>query len=478
MVQIFTSTQDSSDVYVMHSLSIFGTSSDAGKSTLSFALTYLLHHRGIQVAPFKAQNVSNNSLVTDKENGEIATPQAFAAEAIGLKTTPLFNPILLKSGGANQAHLIINGKSVENTDVKAYYKNIQRLKPIVKQAFTSLQKEYECIIAEGAGSPVELNLMDKDLSNIYVAKEFHTKIVLVADIQRGGVFASIYGVYHLLPKKLRKNVIGVIINKFQGDTALFDDGRQIIEKEFGIKVLGVVPFRPFNLGFEDAASLMGYTQETSRAIIKVGVLKLPHISNFTDFEPLVVDEEIELSFITSPSQAKGCDLLIVPGSKRVVDDLFWLREHGFEPLLRDKKRKIIAICGGYEMLFETILDQEQIESQTKCVKGVGRFKGTILFQREKILKKGCYNQQGVMVQAYEIHNAVAKKRSKKKKNLYGTFLHGIFESDAFRYKVFHTINKNYKGYNFQKFKKNAIAEFAKHIALHVDIDTIQKELSE
>ena len=460
----------------MHSLSIFGTSSDAGKSTLSFALTYLLHKRGIHVAPFKAQNVSNNSLVTDIDAGEIAIPQAFAAQAIGLKTTPLFNPILLKSGGASKAHLIINGKSVGDTNVWAYYRDMKRLKPIVKEAFETLQNEYDCIVAEGAGSPVELNLMDKDLSNIYVAEEFNTKIVLVADIQRGGVFASIYGVYNLLPHKLRKNVIGVIINKFQGDMALFDEGVKIIEQDFDIKVLGVVPFKPFNLGFEDSASLMGYTQDISKALIRVGVIKLPHISNFTDFEPLVVDEEIELNFITTPSEAKSCDLVIIPGSKRVVDDLFWLKKQGFEAVVQDKSKNIIAICGGYEMLFENIVDEQQIESSQKRVKGFGRFKGEVHFQKEKIVQKGCYNQQGIMVAAYEIHNAVTKKRSKKKKNLYGTFLHGIFDNDTFRYKVFHTINKNYKGYNFKEFKQKSIAEFAEHIALHVNIDSIQKAL--
>jgi len=459
-------------------LSIFGTSSDAGKSTLSFALTYLLHHKGLHVAPFKAQNVSNNSLVTDTDKGEIAIPQAFAAQSIGLKTTSHFNPILLKSGSKNKAHLIINGKTVQDTDVREYFKNIDKFKPIVKHAFESLQKEYDCVIAEGAGSPVELNLMDKDLSNIYVAETFDTKIILVADIQRGGVFASIYGVYNLLPDKLRKNVIGVIVNKFQGDMSLFDEGVQIIEKDFGIKVLGVVPFKPFNLGFEDSASLMGYTQDTSKSIIKVGVIKLPHISNFTDFEPLIVDKEINLSFITSPSQADLCDLLIVPGSKRVVDDLLWLRERGFEAILTDKKRHIIAICGGYEMIFEKILDEESTESQISVVKGFGHFKGNVRFAKEKIVQKGCYNQQGIMVSGYEIHNGVAKKRSKKKKKLYGTFLHGIFDTDAFRYKIFHTINKNYKGYDFRMFKQEAIADFARHIESHVDVDHIQKTLND
>ncbi len=462
----------------MNSLSIFGTSSDAGKSTLSFAITYLLHHRGVSVAPFKAQNVSNNSQVTDIESGEIAIPQYFAAESIGLKTTPSMNPILLKSGGKSKAHMIVNGKSVGNKDVLEYYRDIETLKPIVKEAFLKLKETYDVIVAEGAGSPVELNLMDKDLSNIFVADEFNTKIILVADIQRGGVFASIYGVYKLLPKKLRDNIIGVIVNKFQGDMTLFDEGRVIIEKKFGIKVLGVVPFKPFNLGFEDNESIMNYVQDTKNAKIKVGVIKLPHISNFTDFEPLVADKEIELSFISNSSEAKGCDVLILPGSKRVVDDLFWLRERGFEEILTSKKQKIVAICGGYEMMFEKILDPDAVESEFKEIHGFRRIKGDVLFAKEKIVKKGCYYLFGSMIDGYEIHNGVAKKRVVKKKNLYATFVHGIFESDEFRYRLFYKIDETYEGYNFKEYKAKAIKEFAEHINLHVDIDFIQKALYE
>lgn len=460
----------------MNSLSIFGTSSDAGKSTLSFAITYLLHHRGISVAPFKAQNVSNNSQVTDIESGEIAIPQHFAAEAIGLKTTPSMNPILLKSGGKSKAHLIINGKSSCNKDVWEYYRDIDTLKPIVKKAFLKLKEEYAVIVAEGAGSPVELNLMDKDLSNIFVADEFNTKIILVADIQRGGVFASIYGVYKLLPKKLRDNIIGVIVNKFQGDMSLFDEGRVIIEKRFGIKVLGVVPYKPFNLGFEDSESIMNYVQDTSKAKIRVGVIKLPHISNFTDFEPLVADKEVELSFISNSSEAKGCDVVIIPGSKRVVDDLLWLRERGFEEILTSKKQKIVAICGGYEMMFERILDPDAVESELKEVHGFGRIKGEVVFAKEKIVKKGCYYLFGSMIDGYEIHNAIAKKRVVKKKNLYATFVHGIFESDEFRYRLFYKIDETYEGYNFKEYKAEAIKEFAEHINLHIDLEFIEKKL--
>lgn len=459
----------------MNSLSIFGTSSDAGKSTLSFAITYLLHHRGISVAPFKAQNVSNNSHVTD-DGGEIAIPQHFAAESIGLKTSTNMNPVLLKSGSKNSAHLIINGKSVGEKDVHAYYRDIKTLQPVVKKAFLKLKDEYDVIVAEGAGSPVELNLMDKDLSNIYVASEFNTKIVLVADIERGGVFASIYGVYKLLPKKLRDNVMGVIVNKFRGDIALFDEGRPIIEKKFGIKVLGVVPYKPFNLGFEDSQSMMNYMQDTRRAKIKVGVIKLPHISNFTDFEPLVADREVALSFISNARETSTCDLIVLPGSKRVVEDLAWLRTRGFEKILTSKKQKIVAICGGYEMMFERILDPECVESEQKETVGFGRIKGEVVFAKEKRLKKGYYSLFGLMIKGYEIHNGVAKKRVVKKKNLYATFVHGIFESDEFRNKLFSKIDKNYAGYKFKEYKAKAIKEFADHVEQYVDVDFITNAL--
>ncbi|WP_294964691.1 cobyric acid synthase [Sulfurimonas sp.] len=455
----------------MKSLSIFGTSSDAGKSTLSFAITYLLASRGISVAPFKAQNVSNNSQVTDA-GGEIAIPQYFAAEAIGLKTTPDMNPILLKSGGKSKAHMIINGKNVGNKNVWSYYRDIDKLKPHVKRAFNNLSKNYECIVAEGAGSPVELNLMSKDLSNIYIADEFNTKIILVADIQRGGVFASIYGVYNLLPKKLRKNVIGVVVNKFQGDMTLFDEGVKIIEKKFKIPVLGVVPYKPFNLGFEDSASIMNYVQDTKDAKVKVGVIKLPHISNFTDFEPLVVDKEVELSFISNAEDMANCDLVIIPGSKRVVDDLLWLRERGFEKGLKSKDTKVVAICGGYEMMFEKILDPLKIESDAELTLGFGRLKGEITFQKEKIVKKGTYRIFKHVVDGYEVHNGIANKRSKVKKNLYATFIHGLFDSDEIRELIFKEINQNYKGYNFKEFKSQAIKEFASHIDEHINMHKI------
>ena len=386
------------------------------------------------------------------------------------------NPILIKSGANNSAHLIINGKAVSDVDVHQYFKTIHSLKPDVKKAYKKLSKEYECIVAEGAGSPVELNLMDKDLSNIFIAQEFKTKIILVADIERGGVFASIIGVYTLLPKSLRENIIGVIINKFRGDITLFTDGIHILEERFGIKVLGVVPYKPFNIGFEDSQSLMNYTQEHSKAIIKAAVIKLPHISNFTDYEPLVADEQIELSFISKPGEAANADLLILPGSKKVVEDLIWLKENGFAEILKSKKKTIVAICGGYEMMFERILDPNGVESDIKETEGFGRFKGDVVFKKNKVVKKEIYEIFDCKVEGYEIHNAVAKKISKKQKNLYATFVHGLFDSDEFRYKLFSSIDKNYKGYNFQEYKQRSIEDFTLHVEQNVDMNAIHKEL--
>ncbi|MGB3749930.1 MAG: cobyric acid synthase, partial [Arcobacteraceae bacterium] len=221
--------------FKIKNISIFGTSSDAGKSTLTFVIARILQNMGYSVAPFKAQNVSNNSHVCD-DGKEIAIAQYFQASVLGIKTSYHLNPILLKSGRGSSASLIVEGEVVTTKDVREYYRDLDLLKPAVNRCFEYLDAQYDCVVCEGAGSPVELNLMDKDLSNIYIADHFNTKIILVADIQKGGVFASIWGVYNLLPEKLRNNIIGVIINKFQGDMSLFDEGVKIIEERFKIPV--------------------------------------------------------------------------------------------------------------------------------------------------------------------------------------------------------------------------------------------------
>ena len=415
---------------MLKNISIFGTSSDAGKSTITFVIGRIIQDLGYSVAPFKAQNVSNNSHVCD-DGKEIAIAQYFQAEVLGVETTYHLNPILLKSGRGSSASLIVEGEVVQDKDVREYYRDLDILKPAVDRCFKYLDEKYDCLICEGAGSPVELNLMDKDLSNIYIANKYDTKIILVADIQRGGVFASIWGVDNLLPEKLRKNIIGVIVNKFQGDMSLFDDGVKIIEEQFNIPVLGVLPYIPFNLGFEDSESLKNFTQNCSKATKKIAVIHYPYMSNYNDFEPLIADENICLEFVSSNINLEKFDEVILPGSKLVIKDLLWLKQNGLFEQLKQTQQNIFGICGGYQMMFENIIDNLCIETdKPTTIEALGFIDDDIIFQKEKILKK-----DGDL---FEIHHGVSKKYPLEfeQNNIKGTFQHGIFNDKKFNdYKV-------------------------------------------
>ena len=417
----------------MKPISIFGTSSDAGKSTLTFVIGRLLQERGINVGVFKAQNVSNNSHVCD-DGSEIAIAQYFQAEVLGIPTSYHLNPILLKSGHGNSASLIVKGKVVEDKDVRAYYRDLDRLKPAVDECFEYLQKRYDCVVCEGAGSPVELNLMDKDLSNIYIAQHYNTKIILVADIEKGGVFASIWGVYNLLPEVLRTNVIGVIVNKFRGDRSLFDEGVKIIEERFGIPVLGVLPYLPLNLGFEDSQSLKNFVQNKPHPKKKVGIINYPTMSNYNDFEPLIADDTISVEFITTNVALESFDLIILPGSKRVIEDLRWLKKTGLFDVLQKREKEILGICGGYQMMFQEIIDEACVETVVSSRESaLGFIDDVIIFQKEKVLRKSEYEIFGKRVLGFEIHHGISVKYplSYAKDHIKGTFVHGFFEDESF-----------------------------------------------
>ncbi len=353
------------------------------------------------------------------------------------------NPILLKSGQKSSASLIVNGKTIATKDVREYYRDLETLKPAVKEAFEYLNKRYDCVVCEGAGSPVELNLMEKDLSNIYIATEFDTKIILVADIEKGGVFASIWGVYNLLPKQLKENVIGVIVNKFRGDLSLFDEGIRIIEKEFNIPVLGVLPYEPFNLGFEDSQSLMNYQQISKPNAKRIAVIAYPTISNYNDFEALIADPNVSLEFIQNNINLEGFDQIILPGSKLVIKDLIWLKASGLFNQLKTLKIEILGICGGYQMMFNNIIDNEAIEvEKPSTIKGLGLIDDDIVFQKEKIVKNDTYSIFGKNIKGFEIHHGISKKYplSYEKGLIKGTFVHGLFDDEKFEIYKHETID--------------------------------------
>jgi len=458
----------------MKNLSIFGTSSDAGKSTLTFVISKILQAHGLTVAPFKAQNVSNNAYVCD-DGSEIGVAQHFQATALGIPTSYHLNPILLKSGSGNSASVIVEGKVLAAKEVLSYYQELDLLKPAVDRCFQYLDQRYDCVVCEGAGSSVELNLMDKDLSNIYIADQYETKIILVADIEKGGVFASIYGTYHLLPKALQKNLIGVIINKFRGDLSLFDEGISIIEKQFKIPVLGVLPYLPFNLGFEDSQSLKNYAQDLHNTLIKVAVIAYPTMSNYNDFEPLIADPNIELIFIDSAVGLEQFDMIILPGSKLVIKDLQWMKANGLYEAVKCYKKLIFGICGGYEMLFKTLHDPHRLENALVTREaGLGFIDDEIIFEPHKTLKKGAYKIFGCEIEGFEIHHGVSKYHTLafESGHIKGTFIHAIFDNDDVRNQLFKSINHNYKGFNYRKYKQDKINEFVSIMQEKLDIQRI------
>ena len=458
----------------MNNISIFGTSSDAGKSTITFVIAKIIQDLGFSVAPFKAQNVSNNSHVCD-DGSEIAIAQYFQAEVLGVETSYHLNPVLLKSGRGSSASLIVEGKVVQNKEVLEYYRDLDLLKPAVIRCFDYLDARYDCVVCEGAGSPVELNFMDKDLSNIFIATQFNTKIILVADIEKGGVFASIWGVYNLLPEKLRANVIGVIVNKFRGDLTLFDEGIRIIEEDFKIPVLGVLPYLPFNLGFEDSASLKNFVQSPKNKKLDIAVIAYPYMSNYNDFEPLIADDEVFVEFVSSNISLDKFDLVILPGSKLVIKDLLWLKQTGLFEQIQNYKKSICSICGGYEMMFETLEDVYALENEEPLKEeGFGFIADTITFEKEKILRKKTYDLFGYQIEGFEIHHGQSQKYPLffEKENFKGTFVHGIFDNNAFRTDYFKSIKSAYVGFDFQAYKNQTISDFIAKMREKLDVQKI------
>ncbi len=428
----------------MRAKSIFvgGTSSHSGKSWMSTAICAWLRRGGLRVAPFKAQNMSNNSYPC-AGGGEIGRAQVAQARACGLEPEPAMNPILLKPASATGSQVIVNGKLWKTLSAREYYEHFDQLLPVVLHAFEDLASRFDFIVIEGAGSVAELNLRNFDLVNFGLAARLQSPALLVGDIERGGVFASIIGTVSLLEPAERQLLRSFAVNKFRGDLSLFDDGRRILEQRTGLPCLGVFPFEPgIELDAEDSLSVPG-AAAASASNSPCAVVRLPHISNATDFRLLP-----DPAWISAPVDRRF-DVIFLPGTKNTIEDLAWLRSQSLDEWIMRQSRAgatIIGICGGFQMLGRTIHDPDHMESETGQAEGLGLLPmETVMASTKEVRLVTATTSAGVVFQAYEIHLGQSHTTAPviplftldngagegmRQGQVLGTYLHGAFEHPA------------------------------------------------
>src|SRR5208337_3595400 len=428
-------------------LMVVGTSSHVGKSITVAAICRCLVRRGISVAPFKSQNMSLNSFVT-AEGGEIGIAQAMQAWAARLSPTTDMNPVLLKPKGDCVSQVVLFGHPYKDVPIAEYYAETPFLLSEAVAAFGRLMQEYGQVVAEGAGGAAEVNLYDRDIANTLLAETLKIPLILVADIERGGVFAQIYGTLKLLPEPIRPLVRGIIINKFRGDPAIFESGIQIIEDLTGIPVLGVVPYFSIPLPSEDSLSIADKVHQDLP--VRIAVIRLPHVSNFTDFE--LLEQYASVEYVPCGAPLAGYDCIILPGTKNTIDDLAALRAAGMDRELlaaQENGIPVIGICGGYQMLGKILVD-EGFESKAGVYPGLGmldcttRFtsysKNTTQVRRRAAPVPPILSSMGE-VTGYEIHMGVTESgldreafsgdgRVNADGLVFGTYMHGLFLNPA------------------------------------------------
>ncbi len=387
-----------------------GTGSDVGKSMLAAGLCRIFRQDGYNPAPFKAQNMALNSYATP-DGFEIGRAQAVQAEAACVPCSTDMNPLLLKPSGDCTSQVVLNGKPVGNCSSRDYFRREgrQMLVEEVHRAFDRLSSRYDPIVMEGAGSISELNLRDLDLVNMSMARYAGARVLLVADIDRGGVFASAYGSVMLQEECDRKLIKGIIVNKFRGDMSLFDDGRKILEKICGVPVVGVVPYlKDIHIDEEDSVALSGKSSRCCGGKINIAVVLLRHISNFTDFNRLERDSRVNLYYATTPGQITEADAVIIPGTKSTIDDLLYLHESGMAQAImesREKGKMILGICGGYQIMGESISDPYGVEGDPRTVPGLGLLPVATVLTTDKVTRQVEFAFLGGSehCKGYEIH---------------------------------------------------------------------------
>jgi adenosylcobyric acid synthase len=428
----------------MKGILVAGTASEAGKSAVTAGICRWLARRGVKVAPFKAQNMSLNSVVT-RDGAEIGRAQAMQAAAAGIEPEAALNPVLLKPGGNGTSQVMVLGEPVAEADAMSYPALKPRLASTVLDCLTGLASRFDVVVCEGAGSPAEINLREHDLANMGLARAAGLPVIVVADIDRGGALAALYGTLALLSAEDQALVAGFVVNKFRGDARLLRPGLDRLRDLTGRPVLGVLPWTAgLWLDAEDSLSLgAGPDEPAERAtgeVLRVAVVRLPRISNFTDTDPLAAEPGVAVRFVTSPAEIAGADLVILPGSRATVADLAWLRERGLAGAVADRAARggpVLGICGGYQMLAGQIRDD--VESGAGLTGGLGLLPATVEFGAAKVLRLRHETWDGEPVTGYEIHHGVVTAAGGEAfpggcaaGPVLGTTWHGIFESDGFR----------------------------------------------
>ncbi len=481
-----------------------GTASNAGKSLITAALCRIFTQDGYKTAPFKSQNMALNSYIT-KDGLEMGRAQVMQAEAAGIEPDVRMNPILLKPTGEKGSQIVLNGKVFRDMTSGEYYSYKQDMIPHIMKAYNSLAEEYDIIVIEGAGSPAEINLKEQDIVNMGMAKMADAPVIIVGDIDRGGVFASLAGTMLLFNDEEKARVHGFIINKFRGDVKLLAPGLEMLEDIAHVPVLGVVPYLHVDIDDEDNLSER-LSNGGEYNFIDIAVIRLPRLSNFTDFNVFSLINGVSLRYVSNVKELGNPDMIIIPGTKNTIEDLKWLRQSGLETrIIRHAKegRALFGVCGGYQMLGETINDPDNVESGGS-IKGMNLLKTTTNFSREKttaqasgILNdiKGFYSPlSGIEVQGYEIHMGSSeiiegaplitlgsKSDGCVNDNVAGSYLHGIFDNS----RVVNTIVKiladskgisleETKEFDLKKYKESQYDILADCVRNSVDMDKIYK----
>ena len=425
------------------SIMIQGTMSNAGKSLLAAGLCRIFRQDGLRVAPFKSQNMALNSFIT-KAGGEMGRAQVVQAEAAGIDPDVRMNPILLKPTTDVGSQVIVNGVAQGNMRAMEYYHRKPEFIPAIMEAYNSLAADFDVIVIEGAGSPAEINLKKDDIVNMGMAKLADAPVFLVGDIDRGGVFAQLYGTVALLEPEERARIKGTIVNKFRGDRAILEPGIKILEDLCGVPVAGVIPYVHLDIDDEDSLSER-FERKEGRRLLDVAVIRLPRISNFTDFSPFERYENVSLRYVEKVADLENPDMILLPGTKSTIADLKWLRQCGLEAAVQkaaDAGTLVFGVCGGYQMLGRSVSDPEQVEAAGETeIRGMGLLPLDTIFRGQKVQTQteGVFSGvegmlrelNGMAYQGYEIHMGRSDEALPPlvgNGNVYGSYVHGVFDA--------------------------------------------------